>query len=89
MSHKWDHEKKEFVEVLAENVKPISPQVQNLVESLFDLVEKKRILHDAKIVVPHYTGQYSREDYYAAEQEAFNRAAEKFHKALVESLKNN
>ncbi|MBY3155374.1 hypothetical protein HFO56_23910 [Rhizobium laguerreae] len=60
--------------------KPKSPEPVNLshAHALFRLLETRAAL-EAKIAsVPDYTGQWDRKDYFADEQEDFNRAVDVF-----------
>lgn len=66
--------------ILAPRVpKPISPAalfVLPVLESQAELRRAEKALQRAKDKVPSYTGQWSDADYYANEQEAYNRAVE-------------
>lgn len=55
-----------------------------LADALFELIDARNALELEKSCAPTYTGQYSKEDYYAIEQERYNRAAEKYY-SLVKS----
>lgn len=66
--------------VLAKRVpKPINPAAAKaipILDALTNLRRAEKALNKAKDKVPSYTGQWSDEDYYAEEQEAYNRAVE-------------
>lgn len=49
-----------------------------LAAAMFRLINAGDALREAVARVPGYTGQWSPEDYYAEEQEEYNRAADGF-----------
>lgn len=60
--------------------KPIHPDalfVLPVIEAQSELRRAEKALNKAKDRVPNYTAQWSDADYYAEEQEAYNRAVEK------------
>lgn len=57
-------------------------QAKQLAEALFALIDAKEELQHAKSQVPSYTGDLSREDYYATEQVAYNIAERNFAEAI-------
>lgn len=61
--------------------RPVHPAAEGALKfasALNALNSAEQALDKAKANVPSYTGQWSSEDYYAEEQEAYNRAAETF-----------
>jgi hypothetical protein len=56
---------------------PARPAAEALSQALGDLLEARSALEKARAEVPRYTGDKSREDYYAFEQEQANRAADR------------
>lgn len=58
------------------DVKPCSPHAEKLANAIIVLMDAEKDLREAKRNVPHYTGHLSASDYYAIEQEAWNRAAD-------------
>lgn len=64
---------------LGKDVKPAQGNAVALVASLLALLKADADLINAKDDVPSYTAQYEDADYYAREQEAFNRATDDFY----------
>lgn len=60
----------------AKDVKPANPEAAKLARAIIRLINADKNLFDARKRVPHYTGQYEHEDFYADESEAWNRAAD-------------
>lgn len=61
----------------AADVKPCrQPGAAAFTKALITAIKAEVALEKAKEAVPSYTGPNSVEDYYAEEQEAFNRAAD-------------
>jgi hypothetical protein len=56
---------------------PARPESLKLADAIYDMLQVRKALAKAKKAVPDYTGQWSDEDYYAEEQEAYNRAADR------------
>lgn len=63
-------------------VSPAAPQAEALARALMDLLDAERRLATAKATAPRYTGQWSRADFYAEEQEARNRAVDAYAAAI-------
>lgn len=61
---------------------PCSDRATMLAAAVLTVVNTQKELEDAYDKVPSYTGQWSPEHYYADEQEAFNRACERFERAI-------
>lgn len=57
-------------------VNPAAKVVLPLLDALKDLRRADKALRKAKDAVPNYTGQWRDEDYYADDEEAYNRALE-------------
>ncbi|MCV9964475.1 hypothetical protein OIU34_21530 [Pararhizobium sp. BT-229] len=57
---------------------PARPENLDLANALFRLIETQSALEAKMASVPSYTGQWSPEDYYADEQEDFNRAVDAY-----------
>jgi len=65
------------MEFTAKDVKRCSePHARDVAFQILRLFKADSELNYAKDHVPNYTGQYSREDYIAREQEEWNRAAD-------------
>ena len=61
----------------------------NSAQCILDLVKADTALNAAKHRAPDYTGQWSEKDYYANEQEAFNRAVRAYNddrRWLIETM---
>ena len=81
-----------IVEFMGKDVVPVDPDSGALATALFELLQAKKELDEAKDSVPNYTAQYSSEDYYAAEEENYNRKAEKFKEnicSLIDKMTKN
>lgn len=68
--------------------KPVTPareSASRLAEAMLSLIGAKLALDQAKRKVPSYTAQWSDSDYYADEQETYNRACEAFENAILNS----
>lgn len=63
-------------------VTPAAPESERLAGALFRLIEAKDVLEKKMTSVPSYTGQWDSQDYYADEQEGYNRAADEFAEAV-------
>jgi hypothetical protein len=61
---------------------PAKPENLNLANALFTLMATKSTLETRMAAVPKYTGQWSDEDYYADEQEDYNRAVDAYADAV-------
>lgn len=61
---------------------PAKAESTALAEALFELIDARKALIKAKADVPNYTGQWNEYDYYANEQERYNRAADKFREVM-------
>lgn len=62
--------------------KPADPKAQEFAAGVVDLMQAHTALEEAKKRVPDYTGQWAEEDYYANEQEAYNRAADSLYELV-------
>lgn len=62
---------------------PIDKESEDLAHALFELMDAKEKLNKAIKNVPEYTGQYSEADFYSAEQDAYNKAAIQYKKAVM------
>lgn len=67
-----------------DKVKPADPKAEGLAKAILALMDAEKSLQDAKSKVPRYTGQWDSKDYYAEEQEAWNRAADALCAAKME-----
>lgn len=65
-----------------ETPKPAAAVAHSLAAAMFRLINAGDALREAVARVPRYTGQWSPEDYYAEEQEEYNRAADGFAAAV-------
>ena len=65
---------------------PCAPESDTLAEALGGLIETRRLLAAKRVAIPGFTGQWSEEDYYANELEAYYRAAD-FFAAAVRSVR--
>jgi hypothetical protein len=63
---------------------PARPEALKLADAIFDLFQAKVSLDKAKAAVPGYTGQWDSKDYYAEEQETYNRAADAMADAMAD-----
>lgn len=62
------------------DVKPCREEgAADLARAIIEMIEAEAGLAAAIKAVPKYTAQFSREDYFAEEQEKWNRAADKLH----------
>lgn len=68
-----------------DKVKPADPKAEALANAIIALMEAEKALQEAQSKVPNYTAQWDRKDYYAEEQEAWNRAADALYSANDES----
>ena len=64
-----------------DKVKPAEPKAEALANAIIALMQAEKALQDAQSKVPNETAQWDTKDYYAAEQEAWNRAADALHSA--------
>ena len=73
-----------------EQVKPANPKAKDIAEAILHLIWANSELMEAKPKNSYqYTGQYSREDLWAVEQENWNRAADALFELIrVDSSKN-
>ena len=63
---------------LHSDFKPMRQEAEPLADALFELLDARAAMHQAKNKTPSYTGDRSHEDYVAEEQERYNRAADEF-----------
>lgn len=56
---------------------PAKPLAKELADAIYNIFSRRLGLDFAKERVPAYTGDLSNEDYYAEEQENYNRAADR------------
>lgn len=61
-----------------EPITPARPEALTLAVALLTLTKAEAALGKAKREVPDYTGQWSDRDYYAEEQEDYNRAVDAY-----------
>lgn len=61
---------------------PAKPEAIELAEAIYYVFARRFALERAKGEVPNYTAQWSDEDYYAQEQEEYNRAADSLYELL-------
>lgn len=69
-----------------EPVVPARKTSGELGDALFLLISTRIALDKAKREVPDYTAQWSDADYYANEQEAYNRACDELEDAVLRSV---
>jgi hypothetical protein len=62
--------------------KPSNQRALDIANAVIELVEAHQELNKARDSVPDYTAQWSNEDYYGSEQEAFYRAATKLQEVI-------
>jgi hypothetical protein len=67
----------------AKDVVPAKEGATDIAYAILELIRTDKALDKAKDKVPSYTGQYDPPDYYAREQEEFNRACDEFLEALT------
>ena len=73
----------------AKDVRPAKPEARKLAIAIICLINANKELSDAERNTPSYTAQYEREDFYADEQETWNRAADALFELIsVDSQKN-
>jgi hypothetical protein len=77
-----DYEKSEGFSFGGKNPKPADQKNLDLTLAFFRLLETKSELESKIAAVPSYTAQYQSEDFYADEQEDFNRAVDAFGEAV-------
>jgi hypothetical protein len=65
---------------------PARPSAAALVEALMALLQTADDFRDAVRNVPSYTGQHAEADFYADEQEAYNRACDAYEDAVRNSV---
>ena len=62
------------------DVKPCREEgAADLARAIIEMIEAETDLSEAIKATPSYTGHLSRKDYFAEEQEKWNRAADKLH----------
>jgi len=68
---------------------PVNAKPESLIlaDAMLRLVASAKSLESAKERVPDYTAQWRDEDYYAQEQETFNRAADAYADAVKSMMK--
>lgn len=59
-----------------EKPRPADPKAIDFADKLTEMMLARRKLGQAMEDVPDYTGQWERSDYYASEEEEYNRAAD-------------
>lgn len=62
--------------LLHSELKPINPEAQYLADTIIRLLKADADLAEAQSRAPRYTAEFSRQDYYAEEQQKWNQAAE-------------
>lgn len=55
---------------------PANPVAIEFAQKISDMLLYERDLGDAMLKVPDYTGQWERSDYYASQQENYNRSVD-------------
>jgi hypothetical protein len=65
---------------------PCSGRAASIASAVIEVVKTKKALDKAMRKVPNYTAQWSDEDYYADELEAYYRAADKLEEELNEII---
>jgi hypothetical protein len=68
-------------------VTPSRPSASALVEALMALHQEAEAFREAVCNAPSYTGQHTAASFYAAEQEAYCRAVDRYEDAVVASVK--
>ncbi len=66
----------------SKDIQPCYPPAQEFASALIAMIDADNNLKQAIKNVPSYTGNLSDADYYAEEQEAWNRAAEELYKTV-------
>ena len=66
-----------------DKVRPADLKSKALANAIIALMEAEKALQEAKSKVPNYTAQWNTKDYYAEEQESWNRAADALYSANV------
>lgn len=66
----------------SDKVKPANEKAKLLAECVIKLLKANNELEDAISRVPSYTAQWSDEDFYAREQEDWNRAADELYSVV-------
>ena len=83
---KYDHMKayrdKNYNEPELLKPTPAHARAQAIGSALERFLEARKALKKEKKDVPDYTGQHDPEDYYAAEQEEYNRVLERLYQAM-------
>jgi hypothetical protein len=69
---------------LADDVVPMCPKAKAFTDALLEFLARHEELAVAKRNVPLYTGHLNSDDWYANEQEAYNRAGDKLHQTIVD-----
>lgn len=65
---------------------PANPLAIDFAQKVSDMLHYEKRLGDAMLKVPDYTAQWERSDYYAQEQEEYNRSADDLWNFLKENL---
>lgn len=65
-----------------EPARPADPLAIALADAMIEVVAARAALDQGRKNVPKYTGDRSSEDYYAREQDEYNRAAERYADAV-------
>ena len=74
---------------LHKDIAPANLAAEKLAKAILNLIEAQEDLKAARKNVPSYTGQYDYNDYFAQEQDNWNRAADAlFELICVDSQKN-
>ena len=60
------------------------PRAKALTDALLEFLDRREELAVATKNVPLYTGHLNSDDWYANEQEAYNRAGDKLHQIIVD-----
>jgi hypothetical protein len=65
-----------------DKIKPANLNAKEFAESILELIRCENCLQTAKSNVPDYTAQWDVKDFYAEEQEQWNRAADKLYSLI-------
>ena len=73
---------------LHKDIRPANPTAEKLARAVLNLISAESDLAQARRNVPSYTAQYDYADYFAQEQDNWNRAADELFELIqVDSLK--
>lgn len=69
-----------------EKPRPADPVAIDFAQKISDMLHYEKCLGDAMLKVPDYTGQWERSDYYARQQEEYNRSVDDLWKFVKENV---